>query len=66
MDRDRHGGQKTEDFQADDLVAGHICVIAYISFILSATSYIIFMEKKKGGNYIIQSISVTWFIRLLI
>lgn len=37
MDRDRHGGQKTKDFQADDLVAGHICVIAYISFILSAT-----------------------------
>lgn len=47
MDGDRLGGQNPKDFQADDLVAGHICVISYISFILSATSYIIFMEGKK-------------------
>jgi len=47
MDRDRHGGQKPKDSQADDLVAGHICIILCILFILTTTSYTIFMGRKK-------------------
>lgn len=66
MDGEKHGGQKPMQFQVEDLVDGHSSIISYIYFILSATSYIILIEKKKGNNCIIQVMSVTWFIRLLI
>lgn len=48
MDGERHGGENPMQVQTEDLVTGHSSIISYIYFILSATSCIILIEKKKA------------------